>query len=231
VKYSKTNPISFDGIRKQPVAELILKSALTFNDLTIYKPKKQPTNTYVESTRSKAESKININFSFTPYNVDTIIKELHLYELTTTKVTADNIANVIQTLYFYMDSINGYGDKLPTTIRQTLFREIIIESFSVIQCIQLEVGALLLNKIRNSHQSRDDDKECFEAFETIAYLKPNSKEEMIFKKYLSARNNVHLSKYQNIMDVTTYNAETVAEYINYMNQYIDYVYKCYMRHR
>lgn len=235
----RETPIYFDGIRKQEHASRIFSYALdkreAINNLNMNSSnnrgsyRQSEPNDSRESPSKKPHSSSyngNLNVNVDLYNINDIIRDFHLDFLCTTKETRNNIAIVISTLYLYKDIVSSSSPQLPLEIQKGLLRDIIIHSYSVIECIELEVGAKLKGERRNSGSTRKEsqqlDSEYLKAFKNHFSMSGDTK--TFYDQYRIDRNNVHLSKNQNIYDDDVYSTKTVEKYIRFLMNYLDFLY-------
>lgn len=219
----KMPPINFDGIKKQDCASLILRNAYTqikasnkVNNQQIIKP----TSTQVNTSSGRTS-----NYSYLPYDINDITRDFHLMELSSTKFTASNMAVVIKTMFFMKDLIDSSNPPLEKEIEKALYREIIVNTYSVVEVVELEAGAQILNQVRNSsNHDRARDKKYLDALKKEVVILKNSPEEKFYNEYRQARNNIHLSKKQDILKDGIFAQSKVEEFFSFMSQYLEFIY-------
>ena len=228
-RLSQEQPIQFDGIRKQKCAGSILKCALKNPDCTYLNRLDDDNNgNYSKYTRSnntmnKNSNCLKMTYDYYPYSLNDIIRDYHLRELTTSKDYCNNIAIVIKSLFNYHDMINSNMFVNEPYLERAMFREIITQSYSVLEVIELEIGALLLHINR---QTKSDDEQCRKELDRRV-KNIGDKEKRKMDEFRQLRNNVHLSKSQSIADEPQYSRKNVEYWFNFMKEYVNYLYMNY----
>lgn len=196
--------IKFDGIRKHPCGDLIFKEALKIKKI------------YFSQTRNDNYSKSDdINNIIQTYNLDQIVTNENLKR---------NIAIVLLQLHYIDDHI--INDNIPQYLNKAFYRDIIILSFSVLEALELEIGAKILrertDKIYLSNKDRIDNENRFRK----AYsdnINMDSETKKYFSNYKFKRNNVHLSKQQVIEFDDDYSKEKVVKFLVFMEEYMNFM--------
>lgn len=185
-------------------------------------------NIFKQNFNNSNNKYVNVNFSFKPYSLEQIISDLRINKVITNQNTIRNIASTVQTIYFYKDLISNNRNNLPIGIIQNLLKELIIQSFSILECIEIELGAKLLNINRNTgNQRKSEDLECLKAVSNTLRFPSNSIELELYKYFKNCRHNVHLSKSQNIFDTNSLNERNVTTLMSFLTQYIEYIVNWY----
>jgi len=223
---SQSKPITFDGVRKQACAnELFAK--------VIFKKNAPKTSKSIERNESYAEPlkerKLNGGIRYTfdcdHYPLQEIANDFHLNQLSGSKTLTKNVAIVISTLYFYNDIINSSQPRLPDWLIRSIYREIITQSFSIVEALEIEYGARSVGKEmyagRSSKVSRKENQKYKGEFDKLIGMDPSTAK--MYKHFKELRNNVHLSKEQSIENQSELNAQTVSEFIDFMCQYIQFL--------
>ena len=226
--------ITFDNIRKQPCADPILRAALTKSNI-VYNNKvnnnyNNNNNNYNYQNNSYSQSNTlsnnyhNMTYSYRPYTVEQMIDVYHIRKFVTTTEAAQNIGTVLCGLYYTFDLVCNSNPPLPVHMAKRFYHEIIVYSYSIIEAIEFEIGAKKLGIVRNWYQhDRDKDERCAKEFNKYVNIPTNI--ERKFEAYRNLRNNVHLSKFQNILGQKEYNLKDVNEMVTLMAEYIEYLNK------
>lgn len=219
---SNQREIVFDGIRKQCVADLILRAAL-----------KRSTGLSLESDRYNANNsqkdfkgniKPNCSFLYNKYQIEDIIQEFHLHDLTTNKVSAHNIAIVIAEIYFYYDLIKNSVPILDDMLKKALYREIIIQSYSICETLECELGYKYLGLEYSSSLTEDDQNKAKAACRCHVIKMKEGGASKFYDEFKKQRHNVHLCKNQNIENDPYYNQEHVDYVFLFTRKYIQLMY-------
>lgn len=222
--------ITFDGIKKQPCATLIFNEAIRLINSATYVNQ----NNNVEQTRSVIrENNCTNKCTFTPLNfsIQSIIDHYHLRYITTSEEVATNCALVINLMYFYRDLIKSASPKLDEKIERSLFREMITQTYSVIEAVEIEIGSMLLGVTRPNKHDLILDQKCISATRKITNIPGGSNESILKGEYKRLRNNVHLSKKQSILNDENYTRNSVVMWFSFMEQYLNYLYAQFKNYR
>ena len=231
--------IEFDGIRKQKCPNLILKSAISLvrsqtgqGQPPIYpSPSSQrapigsrPVPVKTGSFGSEYDVSCRVNV----YPIKQIIADFQLDRLVTNHVTAENIAVVISSVYFYHDLIES-ENSVPEHVRKEMFREIITQTFSVVEAVEVEIGRRIAKRKRirlpseQGKNPRADQQFCIDLCqEEYGFDSTTSR---MYDEYKDLRHNVHLCKNQRIINDDYYTEETTVKWFSFMEQYLSHLAK------
>ncbi len=224
---SRQRYISFDGIKKQCVGDLILEKAL--NQFNINNHNKGGSNNVMNYDNKKVfnnslNDKNICSFNYKEYSLEYFINDFHLKELTTSSVCSHNVAIVIKELYLYFDLIKNSKPSLSDEMKRALYREIIIQSYSICETLEAELGRKYLNlSYDNSAGKRDSQNEIKTCREYVIKISDEAMSD--YQKFKDYRNNVHLSKMQSIEKDPMYTWDNVIYIFNFMRRYIELMYK------
>ncbi len=220
--------IEFDGIRKQVCATSILMAAMKnpglSNELPI-QPMVNNSSDIVKQKPKMTDPYTRFSFNAVDFTLDEICEAFNLRYLTTSKESMYNIAIVIREMYFYKDLVNTANPALDPSLEKAIYREIFTQAYSVIEAIEIEIGAMLLGIQRPAKHDPTLDRRCVAELNKIINVPSSSKEGQMRKKFHDLRNNVHLSKKQSILSDPSYCPEEIYHYLEYMRQYLQYLYQ------
>lgn len=224
---SSEDRIVFDGIRKQACATSILLAALKNPDAS-KNFSAQGGRTSQSSNHSQKPKLVDpytqYTFEAVDFTVDELCDVFHLKYLTTSKESMHNIALVIREMYFYKDLVTRATPELDPELERVIYREIFIQTYSVIEAVEIEIGAMLKGIQRPAKHDAELDGKCLAELNKIINIPPSSKEGKMRKMFKDLRNNVHLSKKQSIASNPFYSPEEVMNYFEYMRQYLSYLF-------
>ncbi len=225
----RAKPIRFDGIRKQLCADRILQKAA---DLLKGPTQKAQTAVSKPSARDQSTSYSNRNgkassapTNFEIYSIGKVIDDFHLNRLISNPQTRENVAVVISTLYFYADLIRETN--LPHHIRKEFFREMVTQSFSVVEAVEIDIGRLIARRngkdLPSDHgkDPKEDQQICVNLCHKEFPMEPSTSR--LYTEYKQLRHNVHLCKEQQIINSSYYTEETTEDWFEFMHQYLNYL--------
>lgn len=222
---SNERKIVFDGVKKQACATSILLAAFRNPGLSSLRQNVMQTP-FSSKNEATTDDYCHYTFKAVNFSFQELCDVFHLRSLIFEEESIKNTVIIFKEMYFYRGLITTAIPRLDPMVEKALFREIIIAAQSVIDDIELGIGARLLGIERPSKHDPKFDSRCRKELNKIIYVPSSSKEGMTRKSFNQLRNNVHLSKKQSIATDPAYCAEEITRYLDYMRQYLNYLYEC-----
>ena len=165
--------------------------------------------------------------------LDDIIEEYKLDNLCATKNVKKNIAIAIAHMYYLKEEIDSTKPSLPKHIEKSLYRGIVCDCVNVIEAIEYDLGAKLL-EVKRDKTNKISDKICRSAIMIISDFASGNKENELYEEYRLLRKSVSLSKNLDIESDSVYSKKDTNKWMNFMKEYLLYLnsaYSSYLRQK